>query len=193
MTKQYDIWVDGGVSTGIALVSYSDTEPLKVEQVWQVENGVRGFLDWWADHFYEGDIDYGYEPELLVPEIEHRIHIDSVEFFSEKFTPRQSLTLAASTPLLVEGAMVGLGLIPTYEEDPTRYGHPSQQYFTGGTSLADKKKRSNAWLKASGFYFTGKDVGQKDADDARSAVRHAIAHRRREKHLPTLKAYFDDV
>lgn len=173
MAKQYDIWVDGGVSTGIALVSYSDTEPLKVEQVWQVGNGVRGFLDWYWLHSFE----------LPTPDM---------TYFSEKFTPRQSLTLAASTPLLVEGAMIGLGLIPTYEEDPTRYGHPSAQYFTGGTSLTDKKKRSNAWLKAHGFYFTGKDVGQKDADDCRSAVRHAIAHRRREKHLPTLNAYFKE-
>lgn len=173
VTKQYDIWVDGGMSTGIALVSYSDTEPLKVEQVWQVGNGVRGFLDWF------------WELRVQWPK-------GGVTWYSEKFVPRQSLTLAASTPLLVEGAMVGLGLIPTYEEEPSRYGHPSAQYFTGGTSLADKKKRSNAWLKANGFYFTGKDVGQKDADDARSAVRHAIAHARRRKHLPTLETYFKE-
>lgn len=172
MSKQFDIWVDGGVSTGIALVSYSDTEPLKVEQVWQVGNGVRGFLDWFIDADFEGHVPY--------------------TVYSEKFTPRQSLTLAASTPLVIEGAMIALGLIPTYDEDPSRYQHPAAQYFTGGTSLADKKKRSNAWLKEHGFYFTSKDVGQKDADDCRSAVRHAIAHRRKQKHLPTLNAYFKE-
>lgn len=171
MSKHFDIWVDGGVSTGIALVSYSDTEPLRVEQVWQVGNGARGFLEWRTNT----DLDE---------------HIRLITFYSEKFTPRQSLTLAASTPLVIEGAMIALGLIPTYDEDPSRYQHPAAQYFTGGTSLADKKKRSNAWLKEHGFYFTGKDVGQKDADDARSAVRHAIAHARKTRHVPTLEHYF---
>lgn len=173
MSKQYDIWVDGGLSTGIALVSYSDTQPLKVEQVWQVGGGVDGFLEWRR-------------------ETDLHEHIRLITFYSEKFTPRQALTLDAAEPLLVEGAMVALGLIPSYRQDKSRYQHPAAQYFTGGTSLADKKKRSNAWLKAHGFYFTGKDVGQKDADDARSAVRHAINHARKRKHLPTLNAYFKE-
>lgn len=188
MTKQYDIWVDGGLSTGIALVSYSDTQPLKVEQVWQVEGGVDGFLEWWEESLDEG---HSWSDRAFISK-GRRLDFDMVRFYSEKFTPRQSLTLDAAEPLLVEGAMVALGLIPSYRKDKSRYQHPAAQYFTGGTSLADKKKRSNAWLKAHGFYFTGKDVGQKDADDARSAVRHAINHARKRKHLPTLNAYFKE-
>lgn len=55
-----------------------------------------------------------------------------------------------------------------------------------GGSLAEKKRRAHRFLKDSGFYVTGKDVGCKDANDARSAMLHGLSYLAQVvKHKPT--------
>ena len=170
--------IDPGVSTGVALFRYSDVEPATLEDKWQIEGGIEGFLDWFRDVW-----EVRYEEATVV---------------AEKFTPLQNaghnLTMKSVEPLVIEGALVAFGIMPPYQigGNNPQWQRPSQMYFTGGKTLPEKKKRANAWLKDNGFYVTGKDVGRKDADDVRSAMLHGITWFRAQRHMPTLTAYFRD-
>lgn len=112
----------------------------------------------------------------------------------EKFTARNtkgfSYTTASLEPLRGEGALIALGLMPDYTMAEKRWRDPSLQYFAGGSGKAERKKRQHAFLKANGFYRTGKDFGTSDADDYRSAVAHGINYIARELKS---KATFDMI
>ena len=196
------ISIDPGISSGICVGTCSDTEPFQLTHVFQIEGGLKGFVknvrlveetrgeygflsvsremfDLWDTHRM------GSEDEEVVKE---------GEVICEKFTPRPNgkggLTLASVEPLRIEGHLVGSGVMPDYPDKAWR--QPSSQYFmcpTRGMSLAEKKKAANKWLKDNGFYFTGRDVGCKDADDARSATLHALSYLRK-FHKPTQLAFF---
>lgn len=107
----------------------------------------------------------------------------SITYLVEKFTARGAaaapfaLRTEALEPLRIEGAILAMGITPTWVSPP-------QQYFLPGKDKAEKKKRQHAWLKENGFYIAPKDLGTKDADDARSATAHAISWLRK-FHKPT--------
>lgn len=111
------------------------------------------------------------------------------DIIAEKFTARGSANqfayrTEALEPLRVEGAMLALGIDPEWV-------YPQAMYFmVPPGSKANRKTMMHRWLKEHDLYVAPKDVGCKDADDARSAVAHAIAWLRKKKHLPTLKHYF---
>lgn len=118
----------------------------------------------------------------------------NVQVISEKFTARNtkgfSYTTASLEPLRGEGALIALGLMPDYDPKEKRWRDPSLQYLVGGKDLANKKKRQHSFLKDIGFYRTNKDFPEapaKDgADDARSAMAHALSYLIREvRHRPT--------
>lgn len=171
--------IDPGMSTGVCLFDWSDEFGFRVVMRWQFQGGaeaLRMFLTHhglevrgWNQMYFQG------EPldNLIV----------------EKFTPRThegfSLTLKSVEPLRGEGVLIGMGL-----NAHISWRQPSQQYFSGGDSLPDKKKRSREFLKLHDFYITGKPLGQKDADDAISATLHSIAWLRSIKHMPTLRELF---
>lgn len=179
------ISIDPGLSTGVICGTYSDTEPFRVTHAFQIEGGVEGFLS---------------KVKLSQTSLGVFGHISESYYFNgdtpktvlvEKFTARGSANAGFSyrtdalEPLRVEGAILALGVMPTWVS-------PQQQYFLGGGSKAEKLKNRNAWFKEHkdlGYYITGKDVGCKDADDARSALAHCISYLRREKHLPTLSLF----
>lgn len=189
------VTIDPGLSTGVAIGTFSDTEPYNRTHAFQIEGGLRGFLDnFWFEYDYMyadyrlevgGTYDCRYDVEDEMP-----------VFVAEKFTPRAgqgfSHTLASTEPLRIEGALIALNLMPDYQkaEGNARWQQPAQQYFCGGSGVTEKRKRAKAFLKEHGLYLTGKDVGQKDAEDAISATLHALAYMRSMKHMPTLRYYF---
>lgn len=185
------ISIDPGMSTGLVAGTYSDSEPFRVTHTFQIEGGVEGFFT------RVSSSENGYGDRLIRVRGGLRGTSDSVfgdeailTVLAEKFTARGSgngfsYRTGALEPLRVEGAILALGVNPEWVS-------PAQQYFMGGKSKAEKLKARNAWLKdhkGLGYYTTGKDVGCKDADDARSALSHAIAWLRRQKHLPTLELF----
>lgn len=158
------------------------------------ERNTRGFYSWkmgvkeldrlnvdsHAEYNYDSDNEDDWETE--VP--------GNTVVIAEKFTARAtkgfSYTTASLEPLRGEGALIALGLMPDYTVAEKRWRDPSLQYFAGGTGKAERKKRQHAFLKANGFYRTGKDFGTADADDFRSAAAHGINYVARElKHKPT--------
>lgn len=181
------ISLDPGVSTGLIAGTYSDDTPFELTHAFQIEGGVEGFVE----KVKTSENGYG---DLLIrirdtPEADVVLG-DEVEMtvLVEKFNARGSANAGFSytskslEPLRIEGAILALGIEPTWVQPP-------QQYFLPGEGKADRKKKQHAWMKENGYYIAPKDVGCKDADDARSALAHAISWLRRQKHKPTLEMF----
>lgn len=156
-----------------------------LEKAWQVEGGTSGLIRW---------VNRGVLPLRLVgsgiygTRGEIKFNAETLTVISEKFTPLSgggfNQTLDSVEPLRGEGALIALGLMPDYP-DP-KWRRPDRQYLYGGGSLAEKKRRAHRFLKDSGFYVTGRDVGCKDANDSRSAILHALSYLSQVgKHKPT--------
>lgn len=198
----YVLSIDCGVSTGIALLSFEEDSPAELVQGWQFTGGVAGLIRWLGSHWRNEDWD-SYNDQPAWPFFVNRetgLYLrgsedgdwpfEKVLIVAEKFTARNtrgfSYTTASLEPLRGEGALIALGLMPDYTLADKRWRDPSLQYFSGGTGKAERKKRQHAFLKANGFYRTGKDFGTADADDFRSACAHGVNYIARElKHKPT--------
>lgn len=172
------LWVDPGVSTGIVLGWLPSDAPFSVYRVWQVGGGVMGFLDWWQlwkalpnEH-----------PDLIIG--------------SEKFIPLAgggfNQSVASTTPLLIEGAMIALRMIGPYlGKDTPEWQRASCQVLTGGKTPAERKKSTDSLLRKHGYWHTGKQVGGPDANDVNSAMKHALYYATRTlRHRPTLELLF---
>lgn len=199
------ISIDPGMSTGVAVGTYSDTEPFKLTHFFQIEGGVEGFLEnVKVNHSFPRDEVGLYTRTLALPplgtlsvtliqEAENEgagiVFERPAQVIAEKFTARGGANAEFSyrtkdlEPLRVEGAMLAMGLDVTWVS-------PAQQYFSGGEGKAKKKQAQHRWLKEKGLYVTGKMVGCDNADDVRSAIAHAIAYLVRSKHRPTIEHYF---
>lgn len=213
----YVLSIDPGVSTGIALLSFEEDSPAELVEGWQFTGGVTGLTGWLEDHWDGRSWDsYNDEPNTRgfyswKMGVKDRLAVDdhteynydsdrstevpgNTVVIAEKFTARAtkgfSYTTASLEPLRGEGALIALGLMPDYTVAEKRWRDPSLQYFAGGTGKAERKKRQHAFLKANGFYRTGKDFGTADADDFRSAVSHGIVYIARELKS---KATFDMI
>lgn len=197
------ISIDGGMSTGIIVGTYSDDTPFELTHAFQIEGGVEGFVknvrhydD--TDDFSNGGTCFSIEHYsgswsesfcLWYGEMLNRDEeVEAPTVLVEKFNARGagnagfSYTTASLEALRVEGAILAFGIGPTWVQ-------PRQQYILNGKTTAEKKKRAHAWLKSNGYWIAPKTLGTKDADDARSALLHVISYLRRNKHKPTLDLF----
>ena len=171
-------FIDPGKSSGITWAHYDDETPLTIDGYAQVDGGLLGLLMW----LDEND---GLVAELKAEESWH----------AEKFipyTPHQ--TLDSSYPLVVEGALVTLGIVPDYEADPSRW-HPSKdQYWMPGKKAQERRSAQKKWLRENypEMYVTGRSVAQKDAEDILSCTFHMLNMLKNQKHLPTLRKFFPE-
>jgi hypothetical protein len=159
--------LDPGGSSGIALGTYSATEPYRRVASWQPRGGVLGFVQWWHTERPQYD-----------------------EIVCEKFTVYQALKHDATQSLLIEGWLVGEGIMPAFPAPG--WQEPSEMYFMAQSTdpLTLKKKKAQDWLKRYGLWATGKQYSHSDGADVNSATLHAIVALRRSNHLPTMKTYF---
>lgn len=166
------ISVDPGKSSGLAALGYDDSG-VWLEDAHQASPGVGALIQ------LVKDVDFGWGG-------------NKPTWISEKFIPRPGggfgQSLDSTLPLVGEGALIALGLMPEYSPGEKRWRAPQLQYIVGGEGLADKRKRQHKFLKDSGFYRTGKDLGAPDADDFRSACAHGLAYLARgQKHMPSFE------
>lgn len=165
MTDKYILSIDPGLSSGVALLKYTDGTAPELVDSRQFSGGAEALNDWIVDQW---------------PSIEYLA--PSVAVIAEKFNARNtgsfSYTTSSLEPLRCEGVLLAHSL-------PDTYVQPPQQYLVGGSSKADKRKRQHRFLKESGFYRTGKDLDAPDADDFRSACAHALSYLMRTGHKPT--------
>mgnify|MGYP001064578100 CR=1 FL=1 len=191
------ISIDGGMSSGIIVGTYSDDTPFELTHAFQIEGGVEGFIrnvhhydD--TDSFSDGGTCFAVDHHSgswakgichWYGDILGRDEIEEPTFLVEKFTARGAaagpfaLRTSALEPLRIEGAILAMGITPTWVS-------PQQQYFLPGESKAKKKQAQHKWLRENGYAIMPKDLGTKDADDARSACAHAISWLRK-FHKPT--------
>lgn len=187
MTTQYILSIDSGMSSGFALGKFDNENPYQLVKAWQIEGGLDGLLRWLPSN-------PSLKPDLMDGDLyEHfglngRLVQDRFVVVAEKFQPinheNYALTRDSVEPLRCEGALIALGVMPHFPHPTWR--QPKEMYLYGGRTLGEKKKRAYAFLKANQMYVTGKTVGCKDANDARSAILHGISYASRVlKHEPT--------
>ena len=159
--------IDPGMSSGIALGTYSVTEPYRRIASFQPRGGARGFADWWMAERPEHD-----------------------EIVCERFSVRQALAHDAAEPLRIEGWLIGEGIMPPYPS--SHWSEPASMYFMALHSdpLKVKKAKAQAWLKRYDLWATGKQFTHTDGADVNSATLHAISALRKSNHIPTMRAYF---
>ena len=189
---------DPGKSSGIALLAYNETEPVRLVKAWQFGNGVQGLLDW-LDAYYA----FGYDcwrvwvlPRSTHPSSSGYVRDSQLTVISEKFTPLQgkgfAQTLDSTLPLVCEGVLIAHGIMPVYDSKEKRWQRPSLMYRHGGSTLAEKKKRSRAFLKKNGLYVLPKELGTPDNNDAISAILHGLNYITHTlNHRSTWDAYYE--
>lgn len=185
---KYVLAIDPGKSSGIALLSYSDTQPAKLVAAWQFSGGIQGLLDWTEINWSSRLFGFFYLGNSEIP-------IEDITVVAEKFVPipGRGFTqgLDSTLPLVGEGVLIALGYMPVYSPEEKRWQRPQAMYKHGGKSLAEKKKLSRAFLKKHEMYVTGKQLEAPDSDDAMSAILHALSYITHTiKHQPTWEAYY---
>ena len=163
----YLLSIDPGVSTGVALLRYTDETVPELVQSWQFRGGAEALNKWIRYNLWELELLYDGPYSTI----------------AEKFNPRGSgqgfsYTTSSLEPLRCEGVLLARDL-------PDEYVQPPQQYFAGGRGKAEKKRLQHKALKDLGYYVTGSMVDSPDADDTRSAIAHALSYLARKGHLPT--------
>lgn len=186
---------DPGKSSGIALLSYSETEPARLVKAWQFDNGVQGLIDWIEDYSTTATGGW-YLPRLPNSETRSVFRSSEITTISEKFTPIQgrgfAQTLDSTLPLVGEGVLIAYGVMPVYDSKEKRWQRPSLMYRHGGSTLSEKKKRSRAFLKKNGLYVLPKELGTPDNNDAISAILHGLNYiTHTMNHRPTWDAYYE--
>jgi hypothetical protein len=192
------ISIDPGQSSGVICGTYSDSDPFRVTHAFQIEGGVEGFVKNVShyddtDDFSNGGTCFSIDHHsgswgesfcLWYGEMLGRNEVvEAPTVLVEKFNARGSAnagfayTSKSLEPLRIEGALIAMGV-------PITWVQPPQQYFLPGESKAKKKQAQHKWLKENGYAIMPKDLGTKDADDARSACAHVISWLRK-FHKPT--------
>lgn len=172
--------IDPGESFAFSVFEYGDETRPSLVDFDQRKEGVEGFLA------TVDDLGEKYPPS------------SSTVWICEKFSPRPgthagfSQSLKTTLPLVMEGILIGRGLMPPYWKGSPVWQNPSLQYILGGGTLQEKITNRRKWLARSGFKVMPKDVGQPDCDDVRSAISHGIAWLRRQRHKPTLDLFRKD-
>ena len=186
---------DLGKSSGVALLAYNETEPVRLVKAWQFGNGVQGLLDWLENHYPNSGWLLPYSPDS---EAERLFWSSEVVVVSEKFVPVPgkgfAQSLDSTLPLVCEGVLIAWEIMPVYDSKEKRWQRPNTMYMYGGSTLAEKKKRAREFLKKHGLYVTGKELGAPDNNDAVSAILHGIAYVVKTlEHRPTWDAYFEET
>lgn len=197
MSDQFVLSIDPGLSSGVALGKFSDTKPYSLVDGWQFDRGVQGMIDWLYTHLEHdpdfaggGRWDFGMREGPYIKYLEH----GRLDWVCERFVPLAgrgfSLTVDAMEPVAIEGALMALGIID--RNDPTRMKRANEQYFVGGKTKPEKRKRLKRFLKATDNYRFGKDLGAPDNEDFVSAVAHGISYVMRVlHHKPTFEQVSD--
>lgn len=188
MSDKYILSFDLGLSCGVALGRYSETGPYSLVTGWQFEGSVEALVEWVNERAIIGD-----DNEIVAWDFDDDWYFDDVEnltTIAEKYTVRPNggggQSRASTMPLVCEGALIALGVMPGYVAGGDRWSEPANQYFVGGKSKSEKRTRLKNFLKATDNYRFGKELGSPDNEDFVSATAHGIHYvMSAQKHRPT--------
>lgn len=156
--------IDPGKNTGIALGEYSDTEPYRLLQRWQVHGGTAGFKRWWRRERPEYDA-------LVI----------------EKFILAANEFTADLTPVLIEGVLDVLLEDETVQ--PVWQPRQAKGSLIGyPPSVKTKTQRQRFrfdFLDRFGLFAAGTDN-----DDSNDAITHSLVFLKSRQHIPTMRFYW---
>lgn len=183
MRTKYLLAFDPGRSNGIALGYYDDKTPYRVVKAWQFGGGASALSEWITDRF-DGNVFRWDGNNSATPTI-----------IAEKFVPVAgggfAQSLDSTYPLVCEGVLIAYGLMPEYDKVEKVWQRASQQYRQGGSTKAEKRKKSKQFLRDNGLYVYGKQLGAPDNEDAVSAILHSLTYMTTTlRHKPTFEAYY---
>lgn len=173
----YILSIDPGVETGWALGAYGQSQPYELRASGQIIGGLAGFRRWFScrpdDRVWNAALQ---------------------DLICEKFVPLAgefSFTLDSLEPLRIEGYLIGTGRMPDYPA--VCWQRASCQVLMGGKNLAERKRNSDDLLKEHGLWQTGANLERPNANDANSAIKHALWYLKNTlAHEPTLDEYWGE-
>lgn len=165
--------IDPGQSSAVVTAYYDDKTPYQPYKIEQFGGGVEALKEW---------------VELRRASLPRGITL------AEKFIPRPiengSHTLESTLPLVCEGVLIGMGVMPAYPRG--NWQPAAAQYISGGDTYEERKKSHQDLMKRRGLWLTGADVGRDDANDANSATGHALYFLARTlRHGPTIELLYE--
>ena len=168
MTR-YILSFDPGKESGVALGYYSDTEPFRLLERWQVSGGLEGLLAW-LDEF---------EPRYL--------HHGVDQIVVEKFMAMRNDFVASIEGVPAEGAIAlwarqrGIPVTWQTRTDKARL----IPYPKEANTVARRQRVRFNFLKEFGLYAPGTRN-----DDSNDATTHILIWLKVRKHRPTLEHYW---
>lgn len=184
MSNHYVLSIDPGLSTGIVLGHYTETEPYVRDAFWQVEEGLPGFKRWLKVHW--DVLGYWWFPEAAA----ETFGFPEPTVVVEQFVPLASaraFKVEELEPIRIEGAIEALEIAAVWQR-------AGAQVLAGGDTPAQRKKASDDLLRRAGLWTTGKMVNMPDSNDVNSAQKHGMHYMAFDlKHEPTMKAYFGGI
>lgn len=167
--------IDPGMSTGIVLSEVQSSGRLKILHQEQTTGGLVDAVHGILYAYYKTD--------------------DRPAVICEKFTPRphgggSGFDLKQVEPLRIEGYLVGTHFIEDYKPGLPVWRQPHAQYFCGGDTQPEKRKRAKDFLRQHDLYVTGKEISAPDSEDVTSAMLHTLGYLRDIRHRPSLDYYF---
>lgn len=167
--------IDPGMSTGLFVGEYSETEPLVKLDSYQIADGLPGLHLFLED---SGILDSKYR---------------TVQVISERFTPRPMRRAYKSEelePLRIEGYLMAKGYMP-YDYKDIRWGRPERMVIAGGSTTAQRKKNGDDKLREMGLWTLPTEVGRADNFDVIASTKHAVGYLLQIMHQPTMNLFKD--
>ena len=171
MDVNYILAIDPGRATGVAIGRYTLVDPVEIIYTGIIPGGAVGFAEWLYNtndvkSIVENDCSYGFPEEYDGLDW----HIDVA---CEVFKPRGGNFAPDSEALRIEGIMID------------HFGN-----IINWHSPSEKSLVNDSFLKEHDLWVTGKDVDHTDGRDANDALIHVFVYMMRNRHIPTLEAYW---
>lgn len=171
MSIDYYMAIDPGRATGLTIGRMSAEEPLEIIYTAIIQGGAQGLIDWLEETkegraITEMDCMQNYPKEY--DNIDY--HLDVI---CETFSLRGGNFAPDVEPLRIEG------IILDRFGTTVHWQHPSDKILVG-----------DQFLKENDLWMTGSKVGHSDGRDANDALLHLFAYTMKQRHRPTLEAYW---
>lgn len=162
----YQLSIDPGLNSGIALGFYDSLTPYRLIHRWQIHEGLDGFLDWWDAESIGFD-------ELVV----------------EKFILASNVFTADITPKAIEGAIITLMRYQAPHVPIMWQPRTDKSALTGYPESAKTKAQRQRvrfdFLDRFGLFKPGAEN-----DDSNDAITHALVSLKKRRHMPSMMAFW---
>jgi hypothetical protein len=171
MSVDYYMAIDPGKATGVAIGRVTDERAMDVIYTAIIPGGAKGLIDW-LELTRDGKNITELDCMAYFPNEYDNIdyHLDVI---CETFQLRGGRFAPDLEPLRIEGVLMD------------RFGS-----VVHWQSPSDKTLVGDGFLKEHDLWLTGRDVDHEDGRDANDALLHLFAFSMKQRHMPTLEAYW---